>query len=102
MSILDTINEAEEQANHLRGDARAKARDILRQAEEQAEAAHEKAINTCREERNGLAKDATLAAQNAMEAVLKKEEIANLEFAKQSQDNLPKAVSFVLERIMDL
>lgn len=99
MSILDSINAAEERAAQLRQEAKAKAREDLRLAEEEARARRESRLAEERSARESRLKAAEKAADDAMDQALKNLDAQNAAMMAKAREKKKAAVEFILERV---
>lgn len=99
MSILDSINKAEERAAEMRSEAKAKARETLRQAETEAREKGDALILEAREASEAVLLQEEALAEKEMERVLHDASLADEKMAENARIRVPKAVEFILERV---
>lgn len=100
MSILDSIHDAEQQAEKIVADAKLKARDIISQAEAQARASSEKDVETARADYRARLASIEKAAQEKSRDYLQAKETENDKRAKAAEVNIPKAADFIMNKVI--
>lgn len=99
MSILDSINAAEDRAAAMRQDAKVKAREQLHLAEEEAKARRESRLNEEKSARDVRLKAVAEAADQAMAEELAAMDEQNVKLMESARKKKAAAVEFILERV---
>ena len=100
MSILEEIKEAERVAAEAKRDTKMTAREMMREAEEDAGKEAEKLINNAR----AAAKDTIAAAEEEAKArakaLIEERRLADSAEAIAAKAKLPEAVAYIIERVV--
>lgn len=100
MSILESIEAAEQAAAQTRQEAAANARELIREAEANARAEAAKRIEAAREQAKQSVSAAEDAAQKQADELLMQRIAGHEKFANDARAKLPDAVRTIVERVL--
>lgn len=101
MTILDSIREAETQADKKRENAKATARETVRKARQQAEDTREKAISEVRTASAKALEKEQDKADTYLRSRIRAEKENDDRMLERGRKHLDEAVQFILERVED-
>ena len=100
LEAITQIKNVEAEADNIIKDAKVKAKQILQQANEDAESQYEKAIVAAKEKCNSIIEKAIAEGQSKAEPILKQGEKDSQDIYNISTEKKMSAVKLVIERIV--
>ena len=100
LEAITQIKNVEDEADNIIKDATVKAKQILQQANEDAESQYEKAIVAAKEKCNSIIEKAIAEGQSKAEPILKQGEKDSQDIYNISTEKKMSAVKLVIERIV--
>ena len=101
LEAIKTISEAEEQAKTIRAAAAAEAKRMLGEAENAGKAAVEAAAQKARDELGELSKKADEKALDKAKALSTENDAVKAQLKEKAEAGMDKAVSLIVERIVN-
>lgn len=100
LSVLEEIKEAEAESAKTKQEAVVEARNILRIAEEKANAKAKEMIEVARKNAKATVKAAEDKARFEAQEVISQKERENRTIAYQAKNKLPEAVQYIVEKVV--